>query len=211
MFRDVRRFMPILAKLRGVAAGVSHFSTVLHISITESVGAALSYRRKAIAEMQEKARRRSSVASDCVTILAAENPQLKAQSRKAVLLAIDSVVKSKAASDRAAGRGDASSSQAVGRGLGRGRGRGSAMAHQGGRANSTQFPEPPFGAHAGPSSSISRQPTSGWPWVSPPNSKLIPSAEIRARIRPPLPPQNYGPRRQASAHLRPNGSDQARQ
>ena len=67
-----------------------HFSTVLHISVTESVGSALPYRRLVNLKIQEKNRARPTQASDFVTILAVvppppPPPPLKGQDKREYL------------------------------------------------------------------------------------------------------------------------------
>ena len=130
-------FLKLGGGLRPVALSLSLASTARQLSITESVGGALPYRRMASAKTQDKARRRAAVAADFFAVLATDNSQLKEQARKEVAPATDTAAKSKAAGDQAAGHGASSSFQAAGRGSGRGRGGGSSFGHQGAMANST--------------------------------------------------------------------------
>ena len=149
---------------------------------------------------------RSAVSADFATILSTENSQLEEQARKEVALSIDSDVKSKDGSDHAAGRGAASSSQASGRG--RGRGSGSDVASMGAGPLPPNFSRSPF-LRAWGFMLIKFMITNFRMAMDfAPKSKLIPIAEIRARMGP---PQNYGARLQANAPLRPNGRGQAGQ
>ena len=89
----------------GLGCQLSHFATVLHISITESVGAALSYRRLVNLKLQEKPRKRSTPASDFVTILAAGNPPLKEQAKKEVAMAIEADQRTRDRPEKGKGKG----------------------------------------------------------------------------------------------------------
>ena len=73
----------------GLCPQLYHFPTVLHISITESVGAAISYHRMANLKLQEKARKRSIQASEFTSIIAAGNFPIKEQAEKEVPMAIE--------------------------------------------------------------------------------------------------------------------------
>ena len=54
---------------------LTHFSTALHISVTEAVGATLSYRRLVNLKLQEKARNRPAQSSYFVAIWRRGTPQ----------------------------------------------------------------------------------------------------------------------------------------
>ena len=99
----------------GIGPQLSHFSTVLHLSITESVGTALAYHRMVVVKLQEKARKRTASVSDFTALLATENITLKEQAKKEIASAVDSDVKEKEAKRKASGKGkkkdDASSYQ----------------------------------------------------------------------------------------------------
>ena len=68
--RSMCRFASCLVNLWGLSPEISHFSTAPNLSITDSVGTSLPYRRLASVILQEKARKRSAVASDFFAILA---------------------------------------------------------------------------------------------------------------------------------------------
>ena len=88
----------------GLGPQLSHLSTVLHISVTESVGAALSYRRLVAQKLQEKARKRPAQTSEFVALLSAENFTLKEQAKKEVALAIDSDQRARDAKPKGKGK-----------------------------------------------------------------------------------------------------------
>ena len=77
------------SKLGGLGPQLAHLSAVLHIGITESVGAALSYRRISGAKLQDKARKRSTAEAEFVSILASENFSPEEQAKKEIALAIE--------------------------------------------------------------------------------------------------------------------------
>ena len=81
------------AKCGGLGPKLTHLSTVLHIGITESVGAALSYRRIANAELQEKDCERTATSADFVSISAAGNSPIEEQAKKEMAIAFDSEAK----------------------------------------------------------------------------------------------------------------------
>ena len=67
----------------------SHLSTVLHIGVAESVGEALSYHRIVGTKLREKARKRTTSATDFVQILESGNIILKEKAKKEMALAIE--------------------------------------------------------------------------------------------------------------------------
>ena len=73
----------------GIAPQLAHLSTVLHISITDSVGTALAYRRILASKLQEKARKRTTLLAEFTTLLASENFTIKEQAKKEIAMAID--------------------------------------------------------------------------------------------------------------------------
>ena len=99
----------------GIGPQLSHYSTVLHLSITESVGTALAYHRLVGSKLREKARKRTATVTDFTALLATESITLKEQAKKEISSAVDSDVKDKEAKRKALGKGkkkeDASSYQ----------------------------------------------------------------------------------------------------
>ena len=89
----------------GIGPQLSHYSTVLHLSITESVGIALAYHRLVSIKLQEKARKRAATVSDFTALLATENTTIKEQAKKEISSAVDSDVKEKEAKRKALGKG----------------------------------------------------------------------------------------------------------
>ena len=89
----------------GLGPQLSHYSTVLHLSITESIGISLAYHRLIGQKLQEKARKRTVSESDFITFLAAENITIKEHARKEIISAIDSDVKEKELKRKASGKG----------------------------------------------------------------------------------------------------------
>ena len=72
----------------GLAPQISRLSAVLRLSATETVGEALFYHMLANTNLWGKARKRSVVAADCVSILATEELTLKEQSKKKAVMDI---------------------------------------------------------------------------------------------------------------------------
>ena len=97
----------------GLGPQLSHFSTVLHLGVTESVGTALAYHRLVGLKLQEKARKRTVSPSDFIALLASESLTLKEQAKKEIAAAIMSDVKEREVKRKDKGKGkknDSSSS-----------------------------------------------------------------------------------------------------
>ena len=84
------------AKFGGIGPQLSRLSTTLHLGVTESVAAALAYRRIVDIKLQEKARTRTALTVEFGTppLLASENFQRKEQAKKEIAMAVDAGVKS---------------------------------------------------------------------------------------------------------------------
>ena len=89
----------------GLGPQFAHLSTVLHLSVTETVGIALAYHRLICQKLQEKARRRAASVSDFTALLAAESFTLKEQAKKEIAMAVESDVKEKASNNKSKGKG----------------------------------------------------------------------------------------------------------
>ena len=106
------------SKFGGLAPQFSHFSTVLHLSITESVGVALAYHKLVGLKLQEKARKRTAATADFTALLSTESFTLKEHAKKEISQAINADVKEKDEKRKASGKGkkqDASSSDPKGK------------------------------------------------------------------------------------------------
>ena len=73
----------------GIALQLSHLSTVLNISITDSAGIALAYHRILTGKLQERARQRSAKVEDFSELLAAECFIVKEQAKREISAAIE--------------------------------------------------------------------------------------------------------------------------
>ena len=89
----------------GLGPQLSHFPNVLHLSITESAGAAISYLRLVSQKLHEEARKRSSRTAEFVATLTAGEFALKGQSKKEVALAIESDQRTRGRPVKAKGKG----------------------------------------------------------------------------------------------------------
>ena len=89
----------------GLGPQFAHLSSVLHLSVTESVGIALAYHRLVCQKLQEKARRRAPALADFTALLAAESFTLKEQAKKEIAMAVDADLKEKALKTKATGKG----------------------------------------------------------------------------------------------------------
>ena len=72
----------------GLSAQLSHLSTLLELSILESVGVALAYRRIVTTKLQERARQRSARVSDFTELLKGGDFTIKEQAKKEIALAV---------------------------------------------------------------------------------------------------------------------------
>ena len=77
------------SKFGGLSPRIARLSTVFHIGIAESVGAALSYRRLVGAKLQEKARKRTPLNADFVSIMSSEQITIMEKAKKEISLAIE--------------------------------------------------------------------------------------------------------------------------
>ena len=92
-------------KFGGLVPQLAHLSTVLHLSIAETVGASHAYRRLVSQKLQEKARKRTALEADFAALLATENFTLGEQAEKEISSAADTDVKDKATKQKANGKG----------------------------------------------------------------------------------------------------------
>ena len=88
------------SKFGGLAPHLSHISTALYVGIAESVGTALSYRRLVGLKLQEKARKRTAIEADFVSVLAAGNFAINEQAKKEISRTIGADQKTNATVDR---------------------------------------------------------------------------------------------------------------
>ena len=73
----------------GLAPQLAHLSIVLNLSITDSVGVALAYRRVVSTRLQEKARQRPAKLSDFTELFRTEDFTLKEQARREIATAVE--------------------------------------------------------------------------------------------------------------------------
>ena len=73
----------------GLALQLTHLSTVINLSIADSVGVALAYRRLVATKLQEKARQRSAKLSDFAELLRAGDFDLKEQAKREISTAVE--------------------------------------------------------------------------------------------------------------------------
>ena len=92
----------------GLGPQLSHLSTVLHLAIAESVGPAFPYHRLVANKLQEKARKRSTQASDFVSLLSVGNFTLKEQAKKEAHVAIESDLRTRTQPGKGKGNGNRS-------------------------------------------------------------------------------------------------------
>lgn len=181
----------------GPVPQLSQLPTAMCLSVTESVGAAQSYRRQAIAKLEERA---------CMHVhrpptfrpLYAESRAPKDHARRQVAVFIGADVRTKSAVDQTSGIGADSAPQAPVRG--RGRGSGATSGHQGDQGHSRQRPRPQGVMGFQADQFLGNQFESGQ--EAAPKSWLIPRAVFRGGVKT---RQRYGPMRQANLHLRSNG------
>ena len=88
-----------------MAPQLAHLATVLHLSVTESVGTALAYHRILGAKLQEKARKRTTLTAEFAALLASENFTIKEQAKKEIAIAIDADHRARDRDPKAKGRG----------------------------------------------------------------------------------------------------------
>ena len=88
----------------GIAHQLSHLSTVLNLSIVESVGVALAYHRIIVTKLQERARQRSAKLSDFTELLKSEDFSAKEQAKREITSAVEKDKKELAAHKEAQAR-----------------------------------------------------------------------------------------------------------
>ena len=89
----------------GLGPQLAHLSTVLHLGITETVGAALAYHRLLGQKLRGGDRKRTDLAVDFATLLAMEIFTLEEQTKKEIASAVDTDAKDKASKQKADGKG----------------------------------------------------------------------------------------------------------